>query len=216
MKMKTGLSLALWSLFVVSAPAQDTSKDLEAKLLQNPNDVATLIQLGRLYHDQGVAGDKGAVDKGFSCFDKVLELDHANAVALVYRGSLWTLRGRDAWWPFTKMSHVEKGIDEMDRSADLAPDNITVRLARGINSVQLPDMFHRLPVALKDFNYLLNFPNLSKFDPQLQSSIYCWAGIANKHDSQPGKAKEMLRRAIALAPGSRVAAKAEAELKEIQ
>jgi tetratricopeptide (TPR) repeat protein len=193
---------------------QDNAKDLEGVLEQKPNDVETLMKLGKIYHDQGVAGNDDAVDKGFTCLDKVLQIDPSNAIALAYRGSLWTLRARDAWWPFTKMKDVDKGIDEMDKAVDLAPDNITVRLVRGINSVQLPSMFHRLPVALKDFEHMLNDSRFTGFNPHLQSTIYCWAGIAYNSDGQTAKAKELLQRAVSVDPNSETARKAENELKK--
>ncbi|HTY11453.1 MAG TPA: hypothetical protein VMF88_10315 [Bacteroidota bacterium] len=204
------------SLFLAGiSRSQDAAKDLEAALAQNPNDVGTLIKLGIQYHDQGVAGNDDAVDKGFTCFDKVLVLDPSNAVALAYRGSLWTLRARDAWWPFTKMKDVDKGVDEMDKAADLASDNITVRVVRGINGVNLPSMFHRLPVALKDFDYLMNDPRFAHLDKHLQATIYCWAGIAYNNDGQTAKAKELLQKALSAEPGSDIARKAENELKKI-
>lgn len=195
--------------------AQTTIQDLEIKLSQNPNDVNTLVQLGRLYHDQGADGNKEAVEKGMSCLDKALDLDPANGVALAYRGSLWTMRGRDAWWPFTKMSRVDKGIDELDKAVELAPTNVTVRIVRGINSVQLPSMFKRLSIALKDFDYLLNCREFPHFDANLQSRICLWAGIAYKHDNQFNKAKELLQKSVSLTPESWMATKAKEELKEL-
>ena len=193
---------------------QDNEKDLQGVLAQKPNDVETLMKLGKIYHDQAAAGNDDAVDKGFTCFDKVLQIDPANAVALAYRGSFWTLRARDAWWPFTKMKDVDKGIDEMDKAVDLAPDNISVRLTRGINSVNLPSMFHRLPVALKDFEYLMNDAKFAAFNPHLQATIYCWAGVAYNSDGQTAKAKELLQKAISTDPNSETAHKAENELKK--
>jgi tetratricopeptide (TPR) repeat protein len=204
----------LSSFFFALSLSQQSIKELEGSLQQKPNDVATLIALGKLYHDQGAAGNKDAVDKGFTCLDKAIELDPTNAVAFAYRGSLWTMRGRDAWFPFTKLNHVDKGIDELDKAVDLAPDNITVHLTRGINSVQLPSMFKRLGTALKDFSFLLADPRFPHLDVQLQSTIYYWAGVAYKRDNQADKAKEYLEKAISVAPESMTAKNAEKELKE--
>ena len=195
--------------------AQDNTKDLEAKLKQNPNDTETLMKLGKIYHDEGVAGNEDAVEKGFDCFDNVLHSDRSNALAMAYRGSLWTLRARGAWWPFTKMSDVDKGVDDMDKAVDLAPDNIGVRIVRGINSVSLPSMFHRLPIALKDFDYLLNNSRFAMFDPHLQATIYYWGGIANKNDGQSVKAKELLQKAVSADPNSDFGKRAANELKQI-
>jgi tetratricopeptide (TPR) repeat protein len=195
--------------------AQGTIQDIETTLSQNPNDVNTLVQLGKMYHDQGADGNTQAVEKGMTCLDKALELEPANGEALVYRGSLWTMRARDAWWPFTKMSRVDKGIDEMDKAVELAPTNVTVRIVRGINSVQLPSMLKRLSIALNDFDYLLNCREFPHFDVNLQSTICFWAGIAYKRDNQVKKAKELLQKTVSLTPESWMAAKAREELKEL-
>jgi tetratricopeptide (TPR) repeat protein len=202
-------------LMAAACYSQQSIENLQAKVASAPHDTTALLALGIAYHNEGVAGNKDAVEQGFTSLDTVLALDPTNAVALVYRGSLWTLRGRDAWWPFTKKSDVEKGIDEMDKAADLAPDNVSVRLTRGINSAQLPGMFNRLGTALKDFYYLLNSPAFPHFDPHLQSTIYYWSGYAYKKDNQPEKAKELLQKAIDAAPESGTAKNAQKELKDL-
>jgi tetratricopeptide (TPR) repeat protein len=195
--------------------SQQSIKDLEAQVAQSPHDVKALLNLGIAYHNQGAAGNEDAVEKGFVCLDTVLTLDPTNAVAFAYRGSLWTMRGRDAWWPFTKMSDVDKGIDELDKAVDLAPENVSIRITRGVNSVHLPSMFKRLGTALKDFNFLLNHPAFPKFDAGLQSTIYYWAGVAHKQDNQRDKAKGFLQKAIDLAPDSDNARNARQELKDL-
>jgi len=52
------------------------------------------------------------------------------------------------------------------------------------------------------------------FNPHLQSTIYCWAGIAYNNDNQTAKAKELLQKAISADPNSETARKAENELKK--
>ena len=202
------------SLFFTISLSQKSKSELEGILQQSPNDVESLVALGRIYHDEGARNDSKAVDKGFECLDRALEVDPHNAVALAYRGSLWTMRGRDAWFPFTKLKHVDHGIDEMDRAVDLEPENITVHLVRGINSVQLPSIFHRLSTALNDFSFLLKLQQFPHLNVQLQSTIYYWAGVAYKHDDQKDKAKDYLEKAISVAPDSPSAKNAERELKE--
>ncbi len=195
--------------------SQQSTQTLEAQLETNPHDINVLLNLGIAYHSQGAAGNEDAVEKGFACFDTLLSIEPTNAAALAFRGSLWTLRARDAWWPFTKLKDVEKGVDEMDKAVDLAPENVSVRLTRGITSVSLPSMFHRLGTALKDFSYLLNHPGFSQFSKSFQATIYRWAGVAYKQDGQKGKAKELLEKAIEVDPGSDNATSAKQELDNL-
>jgi len=216
MKCRTLIQIA-FAVLVTSGfcYSRQSIADLEAQVSRAPHDVNALLNLGIAYHNQAAAGNEEAVEKGFGCFDTLLAMDATNAVALVYRGSLWTMRGRDAWWPFTKMSDVDKGIDEMDKAVDLDPDNVTVRLTRAINSVHLPSMFKRLGTALKDLTYLLNHPGFSKFQAGLQSTIYYWAGFAYKQDNQREKAKALLQKAIDVAPDSDTVRNARRELKDL-
>lgn len=200
-------------LFASVCYSQESISDLKARVAQSPHDTGPLLALGIAYHNEAVAGNKKSVDEGFACLDTLLAHDPTSAVALAYRGSLWTMRGRDAWWPFAKLNDVHKGIDEMDKAVDLAPDNVSVRLVRGINSVHLPSMFKRLGTAMKDFYYLLNSPAFSHFDANLKSTIYYWSGVAYKQDNQSGKAKEFFRKAVEAAPNSDTGKDAAQELK---
>ena len=88
---------------------QASIRELEGKRQTSPHDIKTLIDLGTLYHRAGADGDENAVEKGFGCFDTILALDPASAVAHAYRGSLWTMRGRDASDPLTKVRDVDMG-----------------------------------------------------------------------------------------------------------
>ena len=123
------------------------------------------------------------------------------------------MRGRDAADPLDKMKYVEKGMDEMDRAVEIAPDDISVRLVRGINSLKLPSMFNRLPIAIKDLSFLLADSRFSHLDARLQSTIFYWSGIAFKRDGQKEKAKALLEKAVSAATNSDIASMAQEELR---
>jgi tetratricopeptide (TPR) repeat protein len=192
--------------------AQQSAQELETALAKNPNDVKILKRLGTMYYYQAADRNEQAVEKGIACFDKCLTLDSTDAVARAYRGCLWTMRGRDA----SSMEDVDKGIVEMDKAVTMAPKNITIRIIRGINSAVLPSPFNRMEIAFKDFNYLKGLPEFPHFGADLQSTIYCWDGIAHRNDNKLDKAKELLKKAITVAPNSESAKRAEQELKEMK
>ena len=198
------------------AMAQEATKELESKLRADPNDESTLMELGRIYHDRGVAGDEDAVDEAFRCFDRALAIDSTNAVALAYRGSLWTLRARDSWWPPNKLSYMRKGAAEMDLAVGRAPLNMMVRLIRGINSVGLPGFLGRLPTALEDFIVLLKHPELPVQTKELKVAIYYYAGLAHKKADDYEKARELFGKALEILPGSDFAKRSGEELKEME
>jgi tetratricopeptide (TPR) repeat protein len=204
-----GLALA------VSVLGQDKVTELERRVQSNPKDESALMELGRLYHDQGTSGDDNAVEKSFECFDKALAIDSMNAVALAYRGSLWTMRARDSWWPPSKLNHLRRGGAELDRAVEIAPDNIMVRLLRGINGLGLPAFAGRLPTSLEDFIILLRHPALPEQTRELKVAIYYYAGVAHKRADEYDRARELFKRAISIMPDSEFARRSQEELRDM-
>jgi tetratricopeptide (TPR) repeat protein len=209
------LVLGLSSLFAAGLVAQDKIRELEGSLKSNPNDESVLMELGRIYHDKAVAGDADAVDNGFRCFDKLLSIDTANVVALAYRGDLWALRARDSWWPPNKWSSFRKGGSDLDLAVGLAPDNMMVRLFRGMNALAAPGFFGRLPIALEDFIVLLKHPAFPEQSKELKASIYYYAGVAHKRADDYEKARKLFKQVSSVLPGSDFAKRAQEELKDM-
>lgn len=189
--------------------------ELEARLKSAPNDESVLMELGRMYHDRGVGGDEKAVDKAFELFERALALDSLNVVALAYRGSLWTQRARDSWWPPNKLSYFKKGGDDLDAAVSMDPTNIMVRLLRGINGLGLPDFMGKLPKALEDFILILRHPEFPEQRKELKVAVFYYAGVACKRADDYEKARELFKQAISVFPGSDFAQRAEAELKDM-
>jgi tetratricopeptide (TPR) repeat protein len=194
---------------------QNDIRDLEARLKANPNDEATLMELGRIYHDRAAEGDDGMVEKAFVCFDRVLSIDSSNAVALAYRGSLWTFRARDAWWPPSKLNYLKQSGSDLDKAVEMEPYNMMVRLMRGINSLSLPGKMGRLAVALEDFIVLLKHPDFPEQTRQLKATIYYYGGVAYKRADEYDTARQLLRKAISILPDSDFAKRAQKELDEM-
>lgn len=204
-----GLALA------ASVAGQDKVRELEQRVRSNPKDESALMELGRLYHDQGMSGDENAVEKAFGYFDRALAIDSTNAVALAYRGSLWTMRARNAWWPPSKLNHLRQGGAELDRAVEIAPDNIMVRLIRGINGLGLPAFAGRLPTSLEDFIVLLRHPALPEQTRELKVTIYYYAGVAHKRADDYETARELFKQAISVMPDSEFARRSQEELGDM-
>jgi tetratricopeptide (TPR) repeat protein len=209
-KMLTCVLLAAGSITFVSA--QNSVSEKEALPAKNPSDVKILSDLGRAYYFRAAAGDTAAVEQGVKCFDECIRLNATDALSRAYRGSLRTMRGRDNG----SMEDVDKGIGDMDKAIEMNPANVGVRLVRGINSVALPSVFNRTPIALDDFNWLLSCPPFPHFGPELKATIYCWGGMAYRNADKIDKAKELLNNAIAVAPASDDAKRAQQVLKELK
>jgi tetratricopeptide (TPR) repeat protein len=208
---------ALFASFVlvVGVVAQDRTRELEGLLKSNPSDASILMELGRLYHDKAAAGDADAVDGGFRCLDRLLRIDSANVIALAYRGDLWAMRARDSWWPPNKWSAFRKGAAELDLAVGLAPDNMMVRLLRGMNALATPSFLGRLSIALEDFIVLLRHPSFPDQSKELRVSIYYYSGIAHKRADDYDKARELFKKAITILPDSDFARRSQVELTDM-
>jgi tetratricopeptide (TPR) repeat protein len=207
--------LSFGAAFTLCSLGQDRIRELEGDLKSNPSNVAVLMELGKLYHDKAAEGDKEAVEKSFQCLDKLLSIDTSNVVALAYRGDLWAMRARESWWPPSKWSHLRKGAAELDLAVGRAPDNMMIRLLRGMNALAAPGFFGRLQVALEDFIVLLKHPAFQDQSEELRVSIYYYAGVAHKRAEDYDKARSLFMKAISLLPESDFAKRAEAELKDL-
>ena len=210
------VSLLLSFVFAVGVIAQDRIRELEGSLKSNPDDESVLMELGKLYHDKAADGDADAIDKGFRCLDRLLTIDTINVIALAYRGDLWALRGRDSWWPPNKWSYLRKGAAELDMAVGLAPDNMMVRLLRGMNALAAPGFLGRLSIALEDFIVLLRHPAFPDQSKELRVSIYYYAGVAHKRADDYDRARELFKKAISVLPDSDFAKRAQEELKDMK
>ena len=195
--------------------AQAGIAELEQKLKVNPSDQQALMDLGRIYYDQAAAGEKNSIDKGIRCFDKALSLDSTNAVALAYRGSLWTMEARNSWWPPNKIKYLKRGGEELDRAVELEPDNMMVRLIRGINGLGLPSYADRLQTSLEDFLIVLKHPDFPNQTRQLKVVAFYYGGLALKRADDYEKARDLFQRAISILPDSEYARRAREELKDM-
>ena len=211
------LPLLLLTICLATPPlwAQQTLPELQRAVQEHPNDVAALVRLARAYHNQAVAGDKEAVKRAVDTAERVLQLDPGNALALAIRGSATTMRGRDAWLPWKKLDFVEQGCDDLDKAVEMAPDNIDVRLFRAVNSLSLPDFFHRLHYAVKDLKHIRSLPHFEQLPAELRATVFYYSGRAYQKSGLVEQGVEMLRRAAEIAPDSENGKLAAAELAKL-
>jgi tetratricopeptide (TPR) repeat protein len=133
-------------------------KSLESKLKKTNNNkdkVKILKNLGVLYHQEAVLGNEEAVNKAIDSLKKAQGINNSPVVKAWY-GSALTLKARYSF-VFGKIYYSKKGINILDEAINMVPENIEVRLLRGVNSVYLPNfIFHRLELAAKDLKFVIN------------------------------------------------------------
>jgi len=175
-----------------------------------------LFELGKAYHDMaGENEDKDAVKKAEQYLSKLLEIEPENAPAMVYYGSVLTMKARDAFFPWEKMKYMKKGFAKMDSAVVIDPDEPEVRLIRAINSASVPKMFSRLKIALLDFKYIegLKKEKLDEMTNKFWLPYYFYFGLALEKDGQLQAAREKFAKVIELDSNSELAEKVRQHLK---
>lgn len=207
--------LTFLSIFLTtSLCAQNKVDSLKTILKNEPNNVNALTELGIFYHDLGVEGDKKAVEKGKEIFEKVLSIDPSNAFATGYYGSILSLKARDAKMPWTKIKYAKRGFKQLDKSIQMNPEDLDVRLIRAMNSYQVPKIMKRMSVAIEDFNFIIEHKTFESWTADHKAFVYLHFGKALEKDNQDKKSKELFELAIKEAPSSKSAKEAKKALKK--
>jgi len=194
---------------------QSTIDSLESIVTKDDQNIAAKIQLAKIYHDLVVEKEnEEASDRAEELFESILKKKRDHAEALVYYGSLLTLKGRDAFLPWKKLSYVEDGCDEMDKAVQLDPKNITLRITRAMNNINLPDFFKRQAYYLEDFEFIRNHPAFGSFPPVFQQQILFNSAKAFEKNDHPQKGVEMYKQVIAINKDSDFGKRANKAIKE--
>lgn len=212
--MKKILLLILGMLFTASLFAQTKVDSLKNIIKNDPNNVQALIALGVHYHDLGVDGDAKAVEQGERMLKKALSLDSTNAYVTGYYGSILSLKARDASMPWTKVKYAKQGFEQLDKSIEMNPEDLDVRLIRAMNSSQVPKFMKRLTLSIEDFNFIIKHKTFESWTPGHRAFVYLHFGKALEKDDQPEKAKEFFELAIKEAPESKSGQEAKKALKK--
>ncbi|MCG7495644.1 hypothetical protein MHO82_02080 [Vibrio sp. Of7-15] len=165
-------------------------------------------------------GDQSATK---SAYEKLLKLDEknpGNPLIKTVLGSTETMLGRDAWMPWNKMKHVERGLARMDKAIELLgpehmqetffglPLPIWVQTTVGCTFVEMPQIFNRLNAGSEILEETLELELMQYLPFEGKSSTYLCAAIAAE---KAGKTEEALKYAGAIienAPESQEASRA--------
>ncbi len=209
-------------VYSLSLIAVEDITQLEKQLKQDPDNVAILDELGRYYHDlagnnilQGKSEIKDAVKRSEKYLSHLLVLNPTHSVAMVYYGSLYTIKAKIAFFPWTKLKYMNKGFALMDKAVYLDPENLHVRLIRGINSVNVPKSFHRLDISLEDFDYIFQHVVQDSMSDKFLLPFYYNYGLALMKSDRLNKAKEMWYKTIRIDSTSSYAKRAKGKLRNV-
>lgn len=154
------LLLLLFAARLAAAPTNPADLRLpgEAGMLTEMaaggTNVARLFGLADLCHDAGAEGDKAAVIRAESYLREALRLEPTNAPAMALLGSVYTMKGRDSFWPTQQLRWVRDGNELMDRAVMAAPLDVRTRLIRVFNNAHMPDFLGRTEIVRADLAWL--------------------------------------------------------------
>jgi len=128
---------------------------LLSRMRADGTNAALLFRLADVCHSAGgKGGDKEAALRAEGYLRQLLQLLPSNAPALALLGSVYTIKGRDAFWPTAQLRLVKEGNAIMDRAIQLEPDNVQARLIRAFNNAHMPDFLGRTEIVRADLAWL--------------------------------------------------------------
>lgn len=203
---KLPYKLILLSMLILVSCSKETTNDVNseiANLLDQINsdstDTYAVVTLGKKYQFNNepekaiklLAEYKKKYPDNFE-----IAIWHANAESIL-AGKLENVKDKVKW--------SQKALSDMDKTVQKFSDNWFVHYIRGINSLQWPDMFRRKPVAVKDFEFLVELHELkpdSYPEDYLPQIYYSLAEIYFELDIKKEEAKKHLDLVISKFPTS--------------
>lgn len=159
----------------------------------------------RNYFFAGLAGDRASLDKGMKICDEILANDPKQPEALVWHGTGLITESRAAFQRAGQKSGGElwqRGLDEMDQAAELAPNDLGVRIVRGavllVASQFLPQAAARplIEKGLTDYEqaYSVQGPGLSRLGTHKSGELMIGLADGYARLGQTGKAEQWFQR----------------------
>ena len=169
-----------------------------------------LVAQGR----QALDADK--VDQAIAIFEKAVTADPNDPAALAWFGSAQVRKARSAPL-FDRPGWVKKGFNALDEAVERFPNAFVVYMVRGITATQVPDLFRKAPVAVKDLSAVIAMreKNPAAIPEAAMPSIYFHLGLAYKKNGQPGEARAAWEKGKMLYPSAPETPAIEKELRSL-
>ncbi|KIX12458.1 hypothetical protein [Dethiosulfatarculus sandiegensis] len=146
---------------------------LEKRTKANSDDFPAWKGLGIAFHILASDNEPEFISRSVDALKKVLAQTPRDWEAMCYLGSSTTMLATTTWNPMAKLDFVNQGGALMDKAVKNAPSNITVRMTRGCNSLELPGFLGRGELALEDFCRLAQLvEGLPQSADPLKLSVY--------------------------------------------
>lgn len=162
-----------------------------------------LLKQAREQQQLAIKGDEDATEKAYDLFEQLLKANPNSAMLLANLGSLETIKGRDAWMPWNKMSFVESGLDKIDQALEMIEDedyqdskvsqiwqSIEARNVAANTFISLPSMFNRYESGKEELVLLLSSAKFASAPKGIKNSAYKLAIKVAKDDKRDDLVKQ--------------------------
>ncbi len=167
----------------------------------------------RNYFFAGLAGDAASLQKGMKICEDILATDPRQPEALVWHGMGLVQQSREAFQKGDQQTGGalwQRGLDEMDEAATLAPNDLGVRIVRGavllVASQYLPEEAARplIEKGLSDYEktYSIQGPDLSRLGMHKSGELMIGLADAYARLGQADKAQPWFERIQKELPGT--------------
>jgi len=178
----------------------------------------------RNYFFAGLAGDTASLQKGMKICEQILANDPKQPEALVWHGMGLVGQSREAFQKGDQQNGADlwqRGLDEMDQAATVAPNDLGVRIVRGavllVASQYLPEeAAHPLiEKGLSDYEkaYSIQGPDLSRLGTHKSGELMIGMADAYARLGEPDQAQQWFERIAKDLPGTPYASSAAAWLE---
>ncbi len=164
--LKNIILIALLILIIASL------KNSDAQITYNA-EAERLLDKGRNLFYASVE-DKSKLDSAFMIFEKYQrQYPEFQGRATTYIGVLTALRGRHAFWIYTKYNLVKEGLKIMDQGIEQSPDDIEALFVYGSTCFFMPFLFGRKDEAQNAFVKIIELlpQNIHQYDPILMGNV---------------------------------------------
>ena len=178
--------------------------------------------------ERGVNGSKKAAADALEQFRLLSEQQPDNPLYLAYYGSSITIRGRDAWMPWTRLKLGDQGLDIIgtavkmlgpahdNATAGSTPLSLATKLVAASTFLKMPDTyFHHFEAGRNLLAEMMQSRLLAAAPRRFQARVYALSAMVAAHDHQAGEELRLLKRQLELEPQGQEADAARARLKEL-
>ena len=156
-------------------------------------------------YNQVAQGNTAMLDDVHELFEQEQKKNPSDARALFYLGATETIKGRESWLPWRKLSYTENGLARMDKALSLLDDQDNLRSINHIPQpiylkanaaivfTQVPEFFNYFDRGYQLFQEVLQDPALAAVPVQAKTWIYFYGIQAAKKDKDDAQLNTWLK-----------------------